>query len=50
MEKNHGIELQPDKLELGHKLDSIGEHFIRANYYSEIFQKEMTFNIKIEIK
>jgi len=45
---NLGI-LEPD-FQMEQQLDTMGDHYVRATFRSEKFNKEFTFYVKINIK
>ena len=45
---NMGIKKQDFKMDTG--LDTVGEHFIQAGFFSQQFQKEFSFYVKVVIR
>lgn len=50
MNKRYNLGIKKTDFKMEQQLDTIGEHFVQSSFFSQQFQKEFSFFVKVVIR
>ena len=50
LNKRYNLGIKKQQFKMDQALDSMGEHYVQATFYNEMFNKEFSFFVKVVIR
>ena len=50
LNKRYNLGIKPEDFKMESQVDTVGEHFVTASFYSEQFDKEFKFFVRVQVR
>ena len=50
LERNHGVKIKSEEMQMEYTIDTVGEHLLRTQFFSEHFDRSILLNVRMLVR